>query len=114
MALDIINCDDFFDRELELTPTEPLSYNFEKIGYESLYSIRNFGSLSFAFLIIPGIILIANFIGLFNCRPCKTARDKVNKAYFWNGIIGFINENFILICICWMLNLKHFGWNGSG
>jgi len=114
MALDLIDCDDFFDRVLQLKENEPISYNFEKIGYESVYSIRNFGSLGFAFVIAPVVIILANLIGLCSCETPQKIKHRVNKEYFWNGTIGFINENFILITICWMINLNQFGWDGRG
>ena len=114
MSFDPIDCDDFFDQNLQLKHTEPLSYNFDKIGYGSLYSIRNFGSLGFVFLVAPAIITVANLVGLCNFESCKKLRAYVNKALFWNGILGFLCENFMLMCISWMLNVTHFEWDGLG
>jgi len=114
MALDLIDCDNFFDQKLQLKETEPLSHNFDKIGYGSLYSIRNFGSLFFVFMLAPTILALANLIGLCNFECCKKLKAYVNKAFFWNGIIGFLYENYMLICVCWMLNVTHFEWDGVG
>jgi len=32
--------------------------------------------------------------------------------FFWRGTIAFLNENYILICICWMINATDLRWEG--
>jgi len=64
MALDFINCDDFYDKVFALEPTDALSVNFEMVGYEALYSIRNFGTLFIVIVIALSVIALANLIGM--------------------------------------------------
>ena len=54
LALDLIDLDEDFDSWFGKT-TQPLDGNFSMLGYESLYAMRNFGSL---ILIFPAILIL--------------------------------------------------------
>jgi len=84
------------------------------LGYETLYSIRNFGALVFILLVTPLLVGLVNLIGLIPWKPCKYLKNKVNEFFFWNGLIGFMSESFINLLMCAFLNLKHFKWDNLG
>ena len=57
-AFDMIPIEFLYDKIFDLPPTEPLSSNFEAVGFESLYIIYNLGSITLITLSIPLLMLI--------------------------------------------------------
>lgn len=53
---------------------------------------------------------------LRNCKQPKIVRlrDWITKELFWNQIISYIDESFLIICACSMANALHLNWIGPG
>jgi len=84
------------------------------LGYESLYSIRNFGSVVFLVLISLVFVGLVNLIGLLPCESAKKIKNKVNNSFFWNVIFGFLSESFLMMLFCSSINMHYFKWNNFG
>ena len=59
-AFDYLEMDEYYNQITGLS-TQPLSYNFQMTGYDSLWMINNFGTLGLVFFFFP-IIYVMPFL----------------------------------------------------
>ena len=57
-AIDVIPTDNLYDTLFDLEPTEPLSINFEAVGFESMWLIYNLGSITLFACSIPLLMML--------------------------------------------------------
>ena len=103
--------DDLFDEE----PTDPISINFEQLGFETTSFVANLGTLIFTYVLL-GLILI--FYGLLH--TCKMSirsfelRIQISRKVFWNPVLKLITESYSVVAMSGLINLSHLKWNGTG
>ena len=114
VCLDLIDLDEWYDSVLELKDNRALSPNFSMMDYESLYSIRNYGSLYFIFAIAPTVVVIAWLLKFFNNEIALRVHLKVMNLAFWGSTLSFMNESLLLFCLCGMINTHDLGWDTYG
>jgi len=118
-GFDLIPTDGLYDSIFGFEESRPVSLNFELIGYESVYFIRNMGS---AFLIIILALIVLLLLAVTSCSQSMTVhkyRTMVKEKLFWNGVLSFIDTTYITGCVSFALNLavlydestpdRHFG-----
>lgn len=67
----LVDFNDPVNKFLKLEQTEPLSDNFNDVGFESRYIINNMGALFFFFLLYPAFFLVERVLsGCTNCSHC--------------------------------------------
>jgi len=105
VAFDVIPTDGPYDAIFGFQESNPLTLNFELIGYESVYCIRNLGSMFLMFLLatLTGVILAITSIS--KSAKIHHYRGVVKEKMFWNGIFSFLNETYIILSVSFMLNL---------
>ena len=107
-AFELIETKALYDTILDLPHTEPLSPNYEAVGFESLLIIYNLGSITFftiAALLLMGIMLSIQDKE-FSVKTTKILRP-VRRMLFWNLPIRFLNESFLVLLIGCLINLSH-------
>ena len=94
---------------LELEPTDPVSVNFDRLGFGSLYFIDNMGTL----MIWP-IFLISSAIFIIILERChaftkiKSCGRLTRLGVGWlkySALITFTRESFIIILLCALISL---------
>ena len=65
VAMDPLDMDDVYDEYLSLDETNPIAPNFSYLGYQSLYSMKNFGSLILTLIGVPLLSWLAAGLLLF-------------------------------------------------
>jgi hypothetical protein len=107
VAFDFMDISPFYDKQFVLV-NKSKNTNYEALGYESQYMLRNFGS---AILFIILALLEALVMTLITCFSKNRKIWIVNRAYktkdkyFWNTPIATLNEGFLLFLLCSEINL---------
>lgn len=82
-AFDPINMDGLFDSVTGLE-SKPLSTNYEALGYESGYFVRNMGSLCLIIIVLP--LAYFGVRGLLALCTCGSSEWQ-NKTHRWRFLI---------------------------
>jgi len=88
---------------------EAIGQRFEATGYESQYLHENLGSV---FLLIatigPMIFAVHLMKHCCGCSPRLMAfRYRVLDRFFWNGVIMLLHENYMIMLLSAVINLKY-------
>ena len=85
---------------LELPDESSVGENFIEVGYESIYFVRNLGTL---FFVIFGYIAIFIFIGLLFVlkfsKHLERLRKKLKGIFMWNSVIRLLIEGYFEIVL---------------
>ena len=85
---------------LELPDESSVGENFIEAGYESIYFVRNLGTL---FFVIFGYIAILIFIGLLFIfkfsKHLDRMRKKLKGIFIWNSVIRLMIEGYFEITL---------------
>ena len=82
-----------------------MTRNFELTGYESVYFIRNLGSLYLLFILTFIALLLLAATSCSQNAKVQEYRQIVKDKLFWNGVLSFIEANYLTICVCFCLNM---------
>jgi len=106
VAFDVVPTDNAYDTIFSFEESKPVTTNFELMGYESVYAIRNLGSMFLIFILaaMAGAFLAISSIS--KSAKVHEYRGMVKERLFWNGILSFLNETYIILCVSFMLNLQ--------
>ena len=108
ITLQFLDMDDFFDEFLKLDEIEPINDQFDMMGYESLYCLKNLGTVCFGiFLPIVLWFLVYSIISFFFPKY-EPFRQKVSDIVFCDKSFAFLNETYILLAMCAAINLHYF------
>ena len=76
---------------------------FDAVGYSSIFCINNLGFLYLNIQFGCGLIFmlwISTRLKMFeNHKKWQKFIDSMTKQFYWNGIIQFCNQNYLLICV---------------
>ena len=99
----------------DLNNDEPLTLQFNQLGYSSLTMVQNLGSLFFLIAAYPIFILVliivqkllpkrinSNKVG----RKIAGTIDSFIKSAFWNFPISFAFESYLILCIVSFIGLR--------
>ena len=104
--------------KLDANGNDPLTYQFEVMGYNSKYIIINFGTLCWTLFYTPlvyfGLRLVVR-CGLGNWFPrLNDQLDKEKNSMFYNAWIQLLNETFLFLGTCGAINLSYLYFNNYG
>ena len=82
-AFDVIPTEEPYDEWFGFGETnQPMSINFEATGYESMYYIRNLGSVSLVYLYFVFYLLLLGILKVcVDDKLCPKLRDLRQKLY---------------------------------
>lgn len=91
-----------------MSDVEPLTNQFETLGYGSLYVIQNLGPMILT-IAIPFIVGFLLFILTKISANKKLAlyKNKLSKMLFFNKTFQFINETYLILLMGAALNVHY-------
>ena len=106
-AFSFFPSDELYTFAFDLPEGEPVSMNFDKVGYGTIFYVLNVGDLFLVALSFPVNILIANQMLKSKSIKYRTKGQEMLKSVYWEGPLGLIEESFLITCISALLGL----WN---
>ena len=96
--------------------TKPINDDFEALGFESEYLIVNMGSLIVPWLLHAVLIIVLILISCCQCRSERARRlhQKIYRFLFWGFNITLVNESFMIVIVCLLINVKHLSFATPG
>ena len=114
LTIDVIPLSDWWTL-LFYFNNQPLSSNFAAIGFSSCYFLYNMGSLVLILGLKPVCALIFTLFLKIMVQKSKVTNffQTMRDNLVWNGMIEMIHENYSMITISVLINLKDFDgdWN---
>lgn len=109
---DILPTDGIYAWAFELSQGEAISINFDLLGYDTIYMIKNLGSV-FIFMMYFPIMALAIFIikriknyGDFQ-QKIKAKLLKVESSMYWNELFAFMIDGYIVFAVTAAINTVH-------
>ena len=103
---------DIFNQELFFFPDEePISLNFQEMGFTSSFTLLNLGSIFYMILFYIGLILL-NFVLYLTGQfvPCAAKlSSKLYQILFWGGLLRFWMEIYLDVGLAVTLNMNEMG-----
>jgi len=114
MTYKIFDPSSFFIDYLNLEELEPLTDQYDLLGYQSLYVILNLGSVCFS-LFLPYLIWALMYLVINHLIiKYKTFAEKVTNYFFFDKAFAYLNETYFLLAMCASINLHYFVWGSHG
>jgi hypothetical protein len=114
LAVDPIPMDDFYDENLQLDDTGPYTSQFEFLGFETFYALKNLGSLVLLILgSIAWTILVSPLL-LCENKKVKDFAKSQHEGVYWNGIILFAYETYILFAMAGAIGTQYITFDTYG
>lgn len=108
-AVDIFETGDIIHAMMSIEPTDAVDENFGSLGFESKYFLVNLGSMVvFVIFYILGLIIspILSICSFGRFKGIKKLRNKLNRKIFWGTLIVLMNESYMVIIVCLLINIK--------
>ena len=83
-----------------------MTLNFEALGYESSLFLLNMGSMIFVYMLFPIIVALLFFMQIFG-KTCKRKARKALNRMFFDSILRFFEETYLITTLCCFINLKY-------
>ena len=106
--------EDWLIETLSMPTTDPLTQNFDALGYESTLFVLNMGSLMLVFALFPVFISILVLLRCSMCRPRvrSKANEMLNRTFF-NSVLRFTEETYLITTLCSLINLRYVIYGGA-
>jgi len=108
-AFDVIPTDSMYMKMFDIDE-EPLSENFEHLGYETRQFLYNSGSISLVIILFFPIMLCVYLIGWMPCQSAKKVSARVKNRVLFSGIFSFLIESYMILSVCCCINQTSLKW----
>ena len=117
-AFDFYDFSDHIHELFQIEPTDPLSPNFEAIGFESQYFLVNMGSMVLFYLFFFLLVLLSLILMLCcsskRCKRVGKFRASLKRKIYWGQLITLMNESYSILFICVLINAKVLSYDTKG
>ena len=103
---------DIFD----VPDTEPVSDNFDELGFESKYMLSNMGTMIIFYLIYP-VLILAHWMVRKLCLAnlcCEKFERSFKHSIYYRWIITVIFESYAIVAISCLIGLQVIGLDSKG
>ena len=117
-SFDFLPTDKFYPQVFRTPEVSPYSEKLDRVGISGKFIIMNMGTLTI--FILWQIALYPIYLFAHCCRQricCQAVKNRLHNNLFWNGTILLIQEAYLDICICGLINVlsyKEFSWTHPG
>ena len=104
------------DFQIETEDVCPANSQIEKyeriLGINSIWVLPNLSSLLLFLCVYPSLLLILLILYIFSryFKTCNRPMERLSSVVFWNWPIKQLNDNFIVIVISSLINIKYGSW----
>ena len=93
-------------QSLKFPETEAITIGFGSLGYDTTLYMLNMGSLIYIYLLFPIISCLAYLIQLVSstCPRVRTRSQQIIKSIFFNSLIEFTEDTYMILVICCFIN----------
>jgi len=108
-GFDALPTDDMYDFLFDIDE-EPISANFDTLGYSTRQFLYNVGSLG---LLILFFLPFLAMVYIFKYMPCETLTKfsaKQRNKIFFNDLFSFLLESYMMLAVCVCVNLTNMTW----
>lgn len=116
-TFEIYDLNDHINDILDVPDTEPVSDNFEELGFESKYMLNNMGTMLIFYLIYPVFMLAHWMTKRKLCRTqlcCKKFEESLKHFIYFKLIITVIFESFAIVAISCLIGLQVIDFGSAG
>ena len=109
VSFDVVDVGYYFEEVFETADSEPLSGNFDAMGFETTYFIHNMGSmLPIMIILTPALIATGLFLRCCGCASttCAEIGEKLLALQRWNGAITTVKESYGWTVLCTFIGLS--------
>ena len=107
-AFSLLPTDEIFGFVFNLREADPVSINFDEIGYGTAFYVLNVGDLFLAALSFPLRVIHARILLKINPAKYKTKAEKLIDGIYWNDPITLIEEGFLITCVSAFLGIAFY------
>ena len=91
---------------------ESILNRFQDLGFETIWLIPNLGSAIYfvgLWAVLLALLPLLTALNMYCCNlhDCK---NKIKAEVFWNTPISFINDVFIVVSLCCLINIFNASW----
>ena len=94
-----------------MTPRHALNANFEALGFVSIYSIINLGTVLILLICLPAFAILELIIRHMKCKYPVKVNQKLRSVLYWNSPITLFRESFVMALMCGLINLRQLTFN---
>ena len=102
---------------MKIEPTDAVDENFGTLGFDSRYFLVNLGSMIvFVIFYILGLIIspILSICSFGRFKGIKKIRNKLNSKIFWGTLIVLMNETYMMMIVCVLINMQILSTDSPG
>ena len=107
-SFDLLPVDEYLSEKIKMTPRDPINCAFEAIGFETMYTLMNLGTMLIILMLFPALALIEVFLKIIKCSCSQKMRQKLRNSLYWNTSITLYKECYLMAIMCAFINLKTF------
>jgi len=115
-TFDAIPTDQLYEYLFAIDEDDAFSVNFESLGYEGVQMVSNMGSTLLYIAVFFPVTLL--YLALLSCcsryEKIENHRESTWNGLFWNGILIFFDENFLMFATIGMLNFHEISFEKFG
>ena len=93
--------------KLDLPQTEPLTLNFEALGYENAIFLLNMGSLIIVYLVFPPYVITLCILSRFKNAKISGKANELLDQIFFNSVLSFLEETYLITTVCCFINILY-------
>ena len=109
-SFDLVPVDTWVQDYGDLTPRDPINSNFEAVGFESMYTLSNLGTILILILLFPILAVIIKLLKCVGGARAHRLSKKIEAKLYWNATIQVIKESYAIALMCCFINLTAFYW----
>ena len=113
-SFDLLPVEKFLTEAVTVTPRDPINANYEALGFESMYTLMNLGTMLLLFSMYPVLILFELSLRVLKCKYPRKLHLKISKPLYWNSSINFFRESYLVALMCVLINLKALSFDTLG
>ena len=76
-SFDLLPVDEYLSGKIKMTPRDPINCAYEAIGFETMYTLMNLGTMLIILMLFPALALIEVSLKFCKCSCSQKMRQKL-------------------------------------
>ena len=104
VSFQLLPTSEWYDQANGMPYNVGISMNFEFVGYDSKYFLRNIGTIGLIFVIYPIFMLAACLLEQIPCNCAEKFGKKMKKGLYWNNWLAWSDYTYLIVVVSIMAN----------